>query len=265
MWTLNDFEIGSALGRGKFGSVFMARERNSNYIVALKVLHKKQITQKKVMHQLKREIEIQMNLKHPNILRLYSYFFDEWRIYLILEYAQGGELYKVLRKQGKFSEPVASKYIRQVIHALTYLHSKNIIHRDLKPENLLLHKDNVKLADFGWCVQTEDRRETFCGTLDYLAPEIVERRPHDAKVDLWAVGVLTFEFLTGTPPFETVGTNATFQRISKVQFTFPDSISREARAFIKCYLTKYSRERMTAREGLLHPFITKYYPSIDEL
>jgi len=265
MWSLDCFELGKPLGRGKFGSVYMAREKNTKYVVALKVLYKKQITQTKVMHQLKREIEIQYHLRHPNILRLFAYFFDERRIYLVLEYAQGGELYKVLRKQGKFNEPTASKYIRQVVDALAYLHEKNIIHRDLKPENLLLHKDSVKLADFGWSVHTDQRRETFCGTLDYLAPEIVERRPHDSKVDLWAVGVLTFEFLVGTPPFETHGTKNTFQRISKVQFTFPESISQEARNFIRGYLTKHSRERMSAREGLSHPFITKYYPIVDNV
>merc|ERR1719361_1186437 len=204
----------------------MAREKETKYVVALKVLQKNQIAQTKVMHQLRREIEIQYHLRHPNILRLFAYFYDKQRIYLVLEFAQGGELYKVLKKRGKFSEPVASKYIRQVLDALRYLHEKKIIHRDLKPENLLLHKDNIKIADFGWSVHTDERRETFCGTLDYLAPEIVERRPHDDKVDLWAVGVLTFEFLVGTPPFETAGTNATFSRISKVQYRLPSSVSR---------------------------------------
>lgn len=258
-WCLDDFEIGAPLGRGKFGSVFMAREKKTKYVVALKVLHKRQITQTKVKHQLRREIEIQYGLRHENILRLFAYFFDKRRVYLVLEYAQGGELYKVLRKQGKFTEPVASKYIRQVLGALKYLHSKNIIHRDLKPENLLLHNDNIKIADFGWSVCAENRRETFCGTLDYLAPEVVERKPHNDKIDLWAVGVLTFEFLVGTPPFETVGTNATFQRISRVQYHFPSSISKDARSFIKHFLTKYPRNRISAAEALKQPFIIKYH------
>ena len=138
-WTIDDFEIGKPLGRGKFGHVYLAREKKSKFIVALKVLYKKQLLKSNVEHQLRREIEIQSHLRHENILRMYGFFWDDKKIYLILEYAPGGELYKDLKKQpnGRYAENIAADYIRQMCKALKYLHSKDVIHRDIKPENLL--------------------------------------------------------------------------------------------------------------------------------
>jgi len=260
-WCLDHFEIGKALGRGKFGSVYMARERKTKYVVALKVLQKKQIVKTKVRHQLQREIEIQYHLRHPNILRLFAYFYDRKRVYLVLEFAQGGELYKVLKKEGSFTEPRASKYIRQVVDALKYLHEKNIIHRDLKLENLLLHEDKIKIADFGWSVHSKNRRETFCGTLDYLAPEMLDRKPYDTKIDLWAVGVLTYEFIHGKPPFETAGTNETCKRIQCGQYKVNPEVSKEATNFIEHLILQKPNKRMTAANALKHPFLTKYDPT----
>ena len=139
-WTLKDFDIGRPLGKGKFGNVYLAREKKSKYIVALKILFKSQLIKAQVEHQLRREIEIQSHLRHPHILRLFGYFHDETKIYLILENAPRGEMYKCLQKsQGqKFDEPRASKYIKQMTEALAYCHSMKVIHRDIKPENLLL-------------------------------------------------------------------------------------------------------------------------------
>ncbi len=138
-WTINDFEIGKPLGRGKFGHVYLAREKKSKFIVALKVLYKKQLLTSNVEHQLRREIEIQSQLRNENILRMYGFFWDDKKIYLILEYAPGGELYKDLKKQpeGRYAEKTAADYINQMCKALKYLHSKDVIHRDIKPENLL--------------------------------------------------------------------------------------------------------------------------------
>ena len=138
-WTIDDFEIGKPLGRGKFGHVYLAREKKSKFIVALKVLYKKQLLASNVEHQLRREIEIQSHLRHPNILRMYGFFWDDKKIYLILEYAPGGELYKDLKKQPhqRYTEEIAADYISQLCDALRYLHTKKVIHRDIKPENLL--------------------------------------------------------------------------------------------------------------------------------
>lgn len=152
-WSPSDFEMGSALGRGKFGRVYLARERYSQYIVAMKVMFKDELRKGRVERQILREIEIQTRLKHPNILRMFTWFHDESRIYLVLEVASQGELYRHLTESpgGRFTESRAAKYTYQVADALRYCHLNNVIHRDLKPENILLTADdNIKLADFGW-------------------------------------------------------------------------------------------------------------------
>ena len=197
--------MGRPLGKGKFGRVYMVRTKSApKYILALKTLYKSEIVQSKVEKQIRREIEIQQNLRHPNVLRLYGYFHDSKRIFLMLEFAGKGELYKQLSKHGCFSEKRSSRYIDQMADALMYLHSKHVIHRDIKPENLLLGiNGELKIGDFGWSVHAPgNRRLTLCGTLDYLPPEMVEGKEHSEKVDYWALGVLTYEFIIGNPPFE---------------------------------------------------------------
>lgn len=119
----------------------------------------------------------------------------------MLEYAPGGELLCFLRKFKYFEEARVSSIIREVCEGLGYLHGCKIIHRDIKPENILVSCDGIKLADFGWSVQAEGRRETLCGTLDYLAPEIVNGGTHDHKIDIWQIGILTYELAVGCPPF----------------------------------------------------------------
>ena len=233
-WHLFDFEIGRPLGRGKFGNVYLAREKKSRYVVALKVLFKSQLLQNNVHHQLRREIEIQSHLRHPNILRLFGYFYDSSRVYLILEYAQKGELYSMLKKVGRFDEKQSATYISQLIEALICCHKRNVIHRDIKPENILLgSKGEIKIADFGWSVHApSSRRETMCGTLDYLPPEMILQRPYDHTVDLWCLGVLAYEFLVGQPPFETQNSTETYRRIVTMDFTIPDFVSSQAKNFI---------------------------------
>ncbi|XP_048224967.1 uncharacterized protein LOC125368153 [Perognathus longimembris pacificus] len=213
--TINDFEIGRPLGKGKFGNVYLARLKESGFVVALKVLFKSQLEKEGMEHQLRREVEIQAHLQHPNILRLYNYFHDARRVYLILEYAPRGELYKELQKSHTFDEQRTATIMEELADALVYCHDQKVIHRDIKPENLLLgFRGEVKIADFGWSVHTPSlRRKTMCGTLDYLAPEVVEGRTYDEKVDLWCIGVLCYELLVGSPPFESTSQSETCKRI----------------------------------------------------
>mmetsp|Transcript_32557 Transcript_32557/g.59080 ORF Transcript_32557/g.59080 Transcript_32557/m.59080 type:complete len:314 (-) Transcript_32557:90-1031(-) len=261
-WTLDDFEIGKPLGKGKFGNVYLAREKKSKYIVALKVLFKAQLQQANVEHQLRREIEIQAHLRHPNILRLFGYFYDKDKVYLILEYAAKGELYKELMKQGSFDEPTAAKFITSIAKALDYCHKKHVIHRDIKPENLLLGLDNeLKISDFGWSVHApHNRRKTLCGTLDYLPPEMVEGREHTNKVDNWSVGVLAYEFLFGRPPFEAEHHQDTYRRIVRVDLRFPEEpvVSDAAKDFIQKLLTKTPEDRLVLSDVTQHPWIRKF-------
>eukprot|EP00824_Muranothrix_gubernata_P013897 TRINITY_DN28850_c0_g1_i1.p1 TRINITY_DN28850_c0_g1~~TRINITY_DN28850_c0_g1_i1.p1 ORF type:complete len:382 (+),score=69.39 TRINITY_DN28850_c0_g1_i1:97-1146(+) len=261
-WKLSDFDIGRPLGRGKFGNVYLAREKKSRYIVALKLLFKQQLKKASVEHQLRREIEIQSHLRHPNILRLFGYFYDEKRVYLILEYAARGEVYKELQRVGRFPESRAAGYVQQVASALKHCHMKHVIHRDIKPENLLLNaKGEVKIADFGWSVHAPNsRRQTLCGTLDYLPPEMIEGKEHGEKVDLWSLGVLAYEFLEGRPPFETEGHTETYKRIVAVQVTYPTHFSPAARDLIGRLLVRDPTRRITLDEVLQHPWILKHVP-----
>jgi hypothetical protein len=131
-WSLADFDIGRPLGKGKFGHVYLAREKSQKFVCAIKVLFKAQLVSAKVDHQLRREIEIQSHLKHGNILQLYAYFYDDTRVYLVLEFAEKGELYKMLQKEGSFTEETTARYIKSLASALAYCHTKDVIHRDIK-------------------------------------------------------------------------------------------------------------------------------------
>ncbi|KAK1857874.1 hypothetical protein I4F81_000488 [Pyropia yezoensis] len=252
----------AAAGRGKFGNVYLAREKASCYIVALKVLYKAQLCKGNVEHQLRREIEIQSHLRHPNILRLFGYFHDANRVFLILEYAARGELYKELHRQpgSRFPEDRSATYIASLAHALAYCHSKSVIHRDLKPENLLLGlRGELKIADFGWSVHSPaNRRHTLCGTPDYLPPEMIEGREHDHTLDLWSLGVLTYEFLCGVPPFDCEELSDTYRRIRKVQVTYPPHLSEDAVDLIRRLLVKEGKARLPLAGVLRHPWIVKH-------
>ncbi|XP_024420822.2 aurora kinase B isoform X1 [Desmodus rotundus] len=256
-FTIDDFEIGRPLGKGKFGNVYLAREKKSRFIVALKVLFKSQIEKEGVEHQLRREIEIQAHLQHPNILRLYNYFYDRRRIYLILEYAPRGELYKELQKSHTFDEQRTATIMEELADALMYCHAKKVIHRDIKPENLLLGlQGELKIADFGWSVHAPSlRRKTMCGTLDYLPPEMIEGRMHNEKVDLWCIGVLCYELLVGNPPFESASHNETYRRIVKVDLKFPPSVPVGAQDLISKLLKHNPSDRLPLAQVSAHPWV----------
>lgn len=260
-WSLENFEIGRPLGKGKFGNVYLARERQSKFILALKVLFKKQLEKAGVEHQLRREVEIQSHLRHPNILRLYGYFHDATCVFLILEFAPKGEVYGELQRCGRFSEERSATYIMELADALSYCHSKNVIHRDIKPENLLLGANGeLKIADFGWSVHTpSSRRSTLCGTLDYLPPEMIEGKTHDRKVDMWSLGVLCFEFLVGKPPFEAKTHEETYRRISRVEYTFPPqfNISAGAKDLVAKLLKHNPMQRLPIQGVMTHPWVAE--------
>lgn len=202
------FEIGRPLGKGQFGRVYLARYIPANYICVLKVLDVLEICKYSAESQIRREIEIHRNLRHPGILRFHNFFYDRRRIILILEYAAGGELYKQLRKCHRFEEAKAATYVAQVAQALIYLHKTHVMHRDIKPENILLGiHGEIKLADFGQCVHAPGNgRVTTCGTLDYLPPEMLkpgcDDRSYTDKVDILSLGVLMYELVVEHAPFD---------------------------------------------------------------
>lgn len=169
---------------------------------------------------------------------MHGFFFDNKRIFMILEYASEGELYNVLKKVQRFPEATVAKYIKQMIAAVKHIHSLNIIHRDIKPENILLCEgDQLKLSDFGWAAHTTQTRKTFCGTADYICPEIIKSEAYDNTVDIWCLGILTYELCCGSPPFEpecfgTSKKQETMRRIRRLEYTFPSYFSKELKHFI---------------------------------
>ncbi|KAI0407530.1 serine/threonine-protein kinase [Xylaria palmicola] len=263
---LGMFEIGRPLGKGKFGRVYLARHRKSGYICALKMLKKEEITREKAEIHVRREIEVHGNLRHPGILGFYGWFHDSRRIFLVLEYAAGGELFKILQRQGHFSELRAAQYIAQVASSLIYLHSKNVMHRDMKPENILVGLyGELKLADFGYSVHApSNRRDTLCGTLDYLPPEMIPpekirstQQSYTKAVDQWTLGVLTYEFLTGEAPFED-SVAMTQRRIAKGDMKpLPSRLSLEAKGFVHSLLVLNPSKRLPLKDVLEHPWIVK--------
>jgi serine/threonine protein kinase len=191
---------------------------------------------------------------------MYGYFYDATRIYLIIEYAARGELFRLLRDSERFSEAQAAQFIVQMSDAINYCHSKHVIHRDIKPENIMVGLNGeLKIADFGWSVHTPaSRRTTLCGTLDYLPPEMIEGKEHDATVDIWSLGVLLYEFLVGSPPFEEARQRETCRRIQSVDLRFPTGLNPLARDLIKKFLQHDPHNRIRLTEVRSHPWIVQH-------
>ncbi|KAI0424302.1 serine/threonine-protein kinase [Xylaria sp. FL1042] len=256
------FNIERRLGKGKFGSVYLAWHPQSRCKYALKVMMKKEIIEAGAKTPVQREIEVHSTLQHPSILGFHGWFYDSERIVLILEYAALGMLYSYLKEAGWFTEREASKYIVQVVQSLIYLHDRDIIHRDIKPENLLLTaNDELKLADFGHSVHSpKNRRTTICGTPDYMPPEMFQPSTgHTKAVDQWALGVLTYELLTGQPPFGTKGSCDLSTRIINGDMRpFPAGwVSSEGRNFVASLLVVDPSKRLPLKDVLTHPWIVQ--------
>ena len=261
---LSDFLIGRKLGSGQFGTVYLAKLKSTQFICALKIINKKRLLKEplKCINQVRREIEIQSHLRHKNILSIYNFFWDNKNIYLVMEYAPGGELFTILRNEenGRFSEPRAAFYTKQVCDALEYIHKLHIIHRDIKPENILLSNEVIKLADFGWSIHqnSNNLRTTFCGTAEYMPPEVIDDQPHIPSSDLWCIGILIFELCSGEPPFTAKTNPEILKRIKAFKMKkFPDYFSNDVKDLIGKIMRRFPKDRITIQEIKNHPWIVK--------
>jgi serine/threonine protein kinase len=262
---LEDFESLStrALGEGAFGQVFKVRHKSTGSLYAIKMISKSKIIQKNMLEQLKRELRIMYSLNHKYIIKLYNHFEDSKNFYLIMELAEGGSLFARLVKVRSFDERTTAQYMKEVALAVQYLHTREpaIIHRDIKPENIFLDRDGcVKLGDFGWSSLNDNVRSTYCGTLDYLAPEMIHRTGHDTRLDLWNLGVLLFELLTGRAPFESKTQEELFDKIQKVKVGFPKNFPSSAKDLVKSLLKTNPQDRISIASLLEHPWMTQHPP-----
>ena len=266
--TKESFTFVSQLGSGAFGKVYKVTSKLTNTVYALKVLSKNQINNLKLNDQLKNEISILARCNHDNIIQLFGTFEDKSYIYLIMEMATDSTLFSKLRKARKLPEPLAAAYMTDVTRALVYLHSQTpvIIHRDLKPENVLVSNGKCKIADFGWSNLDDEFRNTFCGTPDYLAPEMIVGSGHNDKLDVWTVGILLYELLHGQPPFSPkekiadarIMQKAIEKNILNGQIDFDPSISAEAKVAIRALLNPKDTLRPSAKEILDLDYFKKY-------
>ena len=253
------------LGSGSFGRVFLVSHNETKELFALKTIEKRKImmTYGK-LDIIYDEINIHSKLYHQNIIKLYSVYEDDETINIILEYAKGGNLYQLIKdEKNGFSESKAFDYFIQVINAVYYLHSNNIIHRDIKPENILIGDDNkLKLCDFGWAKElTLENRSTFCGTMEYMAPEIVGSENYDYSVDIWSLGILLYEMLFGHSPFNGKDTNNIILNIKSHELNYDDTnkkISNSCKDLIQKLLNMNPQKRLKIKDILEHPFIKKH-------
>jgi serine/threonine protein kinase len=258
----DDFEAldDKALGKGGFGHVWKVRHKESGKIYAIKVINKDYIRKENMVEQINREIEIMYKVDHPHIIKLYNHYEDDDNFYLIMHCAGKGQLYSQLKRIKRLDERTVAQFLREVISAVKYLHSLKppIIHRDIKPENILLDNDGrVKLADFGWSnfYEEDKKRETYCGTPEYLAPEMVTKSGHNESVDIWSLGVLAFELLAGRPPFVYKGdTGSLYHDIKTLKIKWTDDFPTLAKNLISRILKLKPVERISLDDILTHPW-----------
>ena len=253
------------LGSGSFGRVFLVSHNETKKLYALKVIEKRKLLMSYgKLDIIYNEINIHSKLDHENIIKLYNVYEDNENINIILEYAPNGNLYELIAKQKNgFSEYKAFEYFIQVVNAVYYLHNNNIIHRDIKPENILIGDDNkIKLCDFGWAKElTLENRSTFCGTVEYMAPEIVGSENYDYGVDIWSLGILLYELLYGHSPFRADNTKNIILNIKSHELTYEDknkNISHSCKDLIKKLLNNNPQKRYKIKDILEHPFVKKH-------
>jgi len=246
---LHCYSLMRTIGTGSFARVRVAVEKSTNEVVVIKIISKSMALKRNQLVHVKEEHRLLESLRHPFLVGLKSAFQDQFFLYLVLEYVQGGDLYSLLAKNGSIEAHDAKLYASEVVCALSYLHSKNIAYRDLKPENLLLTSTgHIKLTDFGLAKEVRERTYTLCGTPQYLSPEMITREGHDERCDWWAVGVLMYEMLVGSPPFEADSPYSLYERILTEEAQYPIGLPREVRALIATLLIKDQSKRASERQ-----------------
>jgi len=251
--SLEDFTLLKVVGKGSFGKVLQVRNRHTGKIYAMKQLKKDHIIKRNQVEHTKTERFVLQHLRHHYIVGLRFAFQTDKKLFLLLDYCPGGELFFHLGKAGRFTENRARFYCAEITLALEYLHSRDVVYRDLKPENVLLDEDgHVKLTDFGLSktnVKGNHSTHSFCGTPEYLAPEILRRAGHGKAADWWSLGALLYEMLTGMPPFYSRDRDRLFDKILHSDLRFPNHFSKNSRAILKELMDRNPRKRLGSKDA----------------
>ena len=265
---ISDFEISEELGAGSFGHVYLVTHKVTKVKYAIKAIDKRNKSNQSEKPYFRREIEVMYKIHHPNVVKLFGHFEDNNYCYFIMEYIAKGNIYQLIPHDNKkrLNAKIVASLMKDVISSVYYLHHMKpiIIHRDIKPENVLLGEGLVaKLTDFGWSnyMQEDEKRQTVCGTPIYLAPEIIKEEGHDEKVDIWCIGVLLFELITGNVPFQGNDIDTLKENILHLRISWPKDINIDAKNLIKKILKLDPNSRISLEEMLKHPFFTKYFPN----
>ncbi|TMW84289.1 hypothetical protein EJD97_025472 [Solanum chilense] len=249
------YELGRTLGEGNFGKVKFAKHTDSAKSFAIKILEKNRIQDLRITDQIKREIRTLKVLKHPNVVRLYEVLASKTKIYMVLEYVNGGELFDRIATKGKLSETLGRKLFQQLVDGVSYCHDKGVFHRDLKLENVLIDGGrNIKITDFGLSALPQHLRDdgllhTTCGSPNYVAPEVLYNRGYNgATSDTWSCGVILYVILTGFLPFDDRNLAVLYQKIFKGDAPIPKWLSQGAKNLIKRILDPNPQTRITMAE-----------------
>ncbi|KAJ2724457.1 3-phosphoinositide dependent protein kinase-1 [Coemansia sp. Benny D115] len=250
--TVDDFEFGRTLGEGSYSTVVEATERATGRVFAAKILDKRHIIKEKKIKYVNIERDILQALHHPYIVRLHYAFQDSQSLYFVIDMAANGELLTWIRKLGGLAEDVARFYLAEIILAVEYMHKERTLHRDLKPENILLGADmHILVTDFGTAKMfgkddSEQRANSFVGTAEYVSPELLTDKSADRNSDLWAIGCIAYQLLTGRPPFKGLNEYQTFQKILKLDYSFPANMAPMARDLVERILVLDPERRLGA-------------------
>ncbi|CAK9134974.1 unnamed protein product [Ilex paraguariensis] len=247
------YEVGRTIGEGTFAKVKFAQNTETGESVAMKILDRSTIIRHKMVEQIKREISIMKLVRHPYVVRLHEVIASRTKIYIILEFITGGELFDKIVHHGRLSEAEARRYFQQLIDGVDYCHSKGVYHRDLKPENLLLDSQgNLKISDFGLSALPEQGvslLRTTCGTPNYVAPEVLSHKGYDGAVaDVWSCGVILYVLMAGYLPFDEVDLTTLYGKIETAEFSCPSWFPVGAKSLINQILDPNPGTRIRIEE-----------------
>ncbi|XP_058758290.1 CBL-interacting serine/threonine-protein kinase 8-like [Vicia villosa] len=247
------YEIGRTIGEGTFAKVKFAQNTETGESVAMKILDRSTIIKHKMADQIKREISIMKLVRHPYVVRLHEVLASRTKIYIILEFITGGELFDKIVHHGRLSEAESRRYFQQLIDGVDYCHSKGVYHRDLKPENLLLDSlGNMKISDFGLSALPEkgvSMLRTTCGTPNYVAPEVLSHKGYNgAPADVWSCGVILYVLMAGYLPFDELDLTTLYSKIDKAEFSCPAWFPMGAKSLIQRILDPNPEHRITIEQ-----------------